>query len=63
MASRRIKSDRYFTNDYTARTYTPEGLDWINDSTMGSVLRRHYPSLAPALRGTKNAFAPWARAG
>ena len=47
MASRRIKSDRYFTNDYTARTYTPEGLDWINDSTMGSVLRRHYPSLAP----------------
>jgi hypothetical protein len=63
MASRRLKSDRFFTDDYTAQMYTPEGLDWINDSTMGSVLLRHYPSLAPALRGNKNAFAPWARVG
>jgi len=23
------------------------------------VLLRHYPELAPALRGVKNAFAPW----
>ncbi|MQA76164.1 MAG: peroxidase [Solirubrobacterales bacterium] len=63
MASRRLKSDRFFTRDYTPRMYTRAGLDWINDSTMGSVLLRHYPSLAPALRGVKNAFAPWARVG
>ena len=63
MASRRLKSDRFFTRDYTAETYTQAGLDWINDSSMVSVLLRHYPSLAPALRGKKNAFAPWARVG
>lgn len=63
MASRRLKSDRFFTRDYTAEMYTQTGLDWINDSTMGSVLLRHYPDLAPALRGVKNAFAPWARVG
>jgi hypothetical protein len=63
MASRRLKSDRFFTRDYNAATYTSEGMDWIADATMGSVLLRHYPSLAPALRGVKNAFAPWARTG
>ena len=63
MASRRLKSDRYFTDDYTAEMYTQAGLDWINDSTMVGVLLRHYPSLAPALSGTKNAFAPWTRVG
>lgn len=28
---------------------------------MPSILLRHYPGLTPALRGVKNAFAPWAR--
>jgi hypothetical protein len=63
MASRRLKSDRFFTRDYTAEMYTQAGLDWIDDSAMASVLLRHYPSLSPALRGVRNAFAPWARAG
>ena len=61
MASRRIKSDRFLTRDYTPETYTRAGLDWIHESTMRSVLLRHYPSLEPALRGVENAFAPWAR--
>jgi len=61
MASRRLKSDRFFTRDYTARVYTQTGLDWINENSMRSVLLRHYPSLAPALRGVTNAFAPWRR--
>ncbi len=60
MASRRLKSDRFFTRDYTADMYTQAGLDWINDSTMATVLLRHYPGLAPALQGIQNAFAPWA---
>jgi hypothetical protein len=61
MASRRLKSDRFFTVDYTPRVYTQTGLDWINDNGMKSVLLRHYPALAPALQGVKNAFMPWRR--
>jgi heme peroxidase len=61
MASRRLKSDRFFTRDYTADMYTQTGLDWINDNSMVTVLLRHYPSLYPALRGVENAFTPWAR--
>jgi hypothetical protein len=65
MASRRLKSDRFYTYDYRPEVYTPEGLQWIEASTMSAVLLRHYPELAAALRGVKNAFAPWntARAG
>jgi hypothetical protein len=63
MASRRLKSDRFFTRDYNAETYTQTGLDWIDETTMSDVLLRHYPELAPALRGVDNAFAPWTRVG
>lgn len=63
MASRRLNSDRFFTRDYTPEVYTKAGLDWIEDSTMASVLLRHYPHLRGALRGVKNAFHPWASAG
>jgi hypothetical protein len=59
MASRRLKSDRFFTVDYTPQVYTPEGMHWINDNTMITVLLRHYPQLQPALAQAKNAFAPW----
>ena len=59
MASRRLKSDRFFTNDYTPDVYTPEGLDWIEGSSMVDVLLRHHPELGPALEGCENAFAPW----
>ncbi|XXT14600.1 peroxidase family protein [Sorangium sp. So ce429] len=61
MASRRLKSDRFLTTDFNENVYTREGLDWINTNDMRSVLRRHYPELAPALRGVENAFAPWTR--
>ena len=63
MASRRLKSDRFFTKDYRAEIYTQFGLDWIDDSTMLSVLLRNYPELSPALFGVQNAFAPWRRVG
>lgn len=59
MASRRLKSDRFFTRDYNATTYTQLGLDWVDNNGMESVLLRHYPKLAPALRGVANPFAPW----
>jgi Animal haem peroxidase len=61
MASRRLKSDRFFTIDYTPKVYTEAGLEWIESNSMRSVLLRHFPELAPALEGVKNPFAPWRR--
>jgi hypothetical protein len=61
MASRRLNSDRFFTRDFTPAVYTPEGMRWIDDNTMATVLLRHCPELAPALRSTPNAFALWPR--
>ena len=61
MASRRLKSDRFFTRDYTPEVYSPAGFRWVRDTTMKDVLLRHYPELEPALRGVGNAFAPWNR--
>jgi hypothetical protein len=63
MASRRLKSDRFITDCYTEEYYTKTGMQWIADSDMSTVLLRHYPQLAPSLRGVKNAFAPWHQVG
>jgi hypothetical protein len=59
MASRRLKSDRYFTDDYTPAVYTQPGMDWINNNNMTTLLLRHFPELTPILQRTANAFAPW----
>lgn len=59
MASRRLKSDRFFTDDYRPEVYTQEGLDWIRHNGFATLLQRHYPELAPALQGVENPFAPW----
>jgi hypothetical protein len=59
MASRRLKSDRFFTDDYRPEIYTDFGLDWIRNNGMKSVLLRHVPQLGPALEGVNNGFAPW----
>ena len=63
MASRRLNSDRFFTDDYNARVYTQAGMDWIEDNTMVTVLARHYPGLRRSLGAVKNGFEPWERAG
>ena len=59
MASRRLKSDRFLAADYRPEVYTKEGLRWIEYNTLSSVLRRHYPTLGPALRDVENVFKPW----
>ncbi|MCW2701373.1 MAG: peroxidase family protein [Blastococcus sp.] len=61
MASRRLNSDRFFTKDFRPEIYSPEGLQWVRDNDMRSVLLRHFPQLRPAMRGLDNAFAPWTR--
>jgi len=61
MAPRRVKSDRFLTTDYTPKMYTRSGLKWIDDTTMVTLLLRHFPELGPSLRGVTNAFAPWNR--
>ena len=59
MASRRLKSDRFYTEDFTPAVYTQAGIDWINNNNMSTVLLRHFPELTPILQHTDNAFAPW----
>jgi hypothetical protein len=61
MASRRLKSDRFFTRDYRPEVYSAAGFRWVQETTMRDVLLRHYPELEPALRGLDNAFVPWNR--
>ncbi len=63
MASRRLKSDRFFTNHYNPDVYSAEGIEWVESNSMVDVLLRHHPELAPALDGVKNAFAPWNKLG
>ena len=63
MASRRLNSDRFFTDAFTDDVYTREGMQWVHDASMGAVLTRHCPELAPYVDGLSNAFGIWKRAG
>ena len=51
MASRRLKSDRFFTDDFRPEVYTEFGIDYIRKNSMLSVLKRHYPQLGAGARG------------
>ena len=59
MASRRLKSDRFLSKDYRSEVYTKEGIEWVEDNSMITVLKRHFPELAPALQNKESAFHPW----
>ncbi|OCK79164.1 heme peroxidase [Lepidopterella palustris CBS 459.81] len=63
MASRRLKSDRFVATEWREEVYTKEGMAWVQETGMGDVLGRHFPGLRGALRGSKNAFAPWQKVG
>ena len=62
MASRRLKSDRFFTATTGPRS-TPGRHRLGQGQHDEVVLLRHYPELAPALQGVANAFAPWTPVG
>ena len=61
MASRRLKSDPLFTDDWGPDVYTREGMRWIEDATMPGVIARHMPGLEHLMADVKNAFEPWDR--
>jgi tetratricopeptide (TPR) repeat protein len=59
-ASRRLQADRFYTDCYNEDVYTPEGLRWIDQTDLKTVILRHYPGLAyTGLANIKNAFEPW----
>ncbi len=59
-ATRRLQTDRFYTDDYNERVYTKEGLEWIDATDFKTVLLRHYPELAnTGLANIGNAFEPW----
>jgi len=63
MASRRLKSDRFFTDDFRPEVYTPAGFAWVQDNSFRTVLERHCASLRLHFADTRNVFFPWAKAG
>lgn len=59
-ATRRLQADRFYTDSYNEETYTAEGLDWIDRTSLKLVLLRHHPELAKTgLGNVTNAFEPW----
>ena len=59
-ATRRLQADRFYTDNYNEQTYTREGLAWVDDSSLKTVLLRHFPELSgTGLGNVKNAFEPW----
>lgn len=63
MASRRLKSDRFFTDDFRPEIYTEAGFRWIAENGFADVVRRHCPQLAEAMGDARNPFFPWQIAG
>ena len=59
MASRRLKSDRFLSKDYRPEIYTKQGIEWVEENSMITVLTRHFPALERSLKGLESAFHPW----
>jgi hypothetical protein len=56
---RRLLSDRFYTIDYRPEIYTQEGLDYIENNTMSTVLMRHHPDISTHLEPETNVFFKW----
>jgi hypothetical protein len=59
MAARRLRSDRFFTTDFTRDVYTRTGYRWVQHRTMKRMLEEHVPELREQLKGVDNVFKPW----
>lgn len=63
MASRRLKSDRFFTDDFRPEVYTRAGFDWVRDNSLRTVMERHCPDLRLHFADVRNMFFPWSKGG
>ena len=59
MAGRRLKSDRFFTTDFTEEVYSKEGIAWVRRRTMAQILADHLPELKTHVAILKNPFHLW----
>lgn len=59
MATRRLSSDRFFTDNFGPKYYTEAGIKWVDDATMASVIVRHMPEVKSKVEGLSTAFYPW----
>jgi hypothetical protein len=58
-ASRRLEGDPFFTDKYNAETYTPRGLEIVDEARMSDIMMLHYPELrSTGLANVNNAFEP-----
>jgi hypothetical protein len=60
-ASRRLFSDRFFSTDFNAKTYTEFGMKSLAERGMRDVIADNAPELAPVMAKVCNAFDPWTR--
>jgi len=61
MATRRLKSDRFYGEDFNAKVYTPAGFAWVRDNGLRQVMERHVPALAAQFADARSMFFPWAK--
>ncbi|KAH0919330.1 hypothetical protein HID58_026990 [Brassica napus] len=60
VASRRLEADRFFTTNFNEKTYTKEGLEWVNTTeSLKDVIDRHFPSLTNKWMRCTSAFSVW----
>jgi len=59
MASRRLKSDRFFNEYYNEKYYTKAGYDYTVETGMKAIISRHYPELVPHFKHLDNVFFAW----
>ncbi|KAJ3186085.1 hypothetical protein HDU85_001003 [Gaertneriomyces sp. JEL0708] len=60
MASRRLFTDRFLTDDYKPEIYTKEGLNWIEkQGNFKSLITRHFPDMKKYMDTVDNPFKPW----
>ncbi|EFJ37878.1 hypothetical protein SELMODRAFT_229898 [Selaginella moellendorffii] len=60
MATRRLEADRFFTSNFNAKSYTKEGLAWVNNTeSLKDVLQRHHGNLVDKWLNARSAFSVW----
>lgn len=60
IASRRLEADRFFTSSFNSKTYTQQGLEWVNKTeTLKDVIDRHFPEMTRKWMTCSSAFSVW----